>query len=477
MHAICYHSMAIRGATKKYFESRQQTYLKHHYIHLSLSPTASGVDISVSSPGTYRYFCCETSLHFPKTSISEMSDPNKKQRQDVDNSVVISASNNGNPGNVFDLLGTDEIALIFSHLSIENIMCARVNRKLRDAAINTNVPNLDIIFNVNSVKKYNALAAMASALPLGLQQIEIGGLNENGQKYTDGEDPSEIGSSGNFFSHNIDVLSNFRRLYELRVSSWSLLNGRYPCLFNFPHLEKLHLMSCCLKWDLDMLKGLPSLKVLECTQGKVTGNIKSLSVLKDTLATLDLSNVRGVQGNLMDLSDFPHLTYLRLFGTAVKGDLREIGESDFVALEDLRLPRGIYGSCSRSFQRISDAPDLVAAVYDVLNHHPKLNMDYWQASLSRDSPDRYEGMGYRLQPPFDITLVKAGPRRGWRWFWRYYPCQVNWLDPEPILGNSAYEKYVEELEEINKGSDLYRWYSLLPPTEVEFRRMTMRVIR
>ena len=44
----------------------------------------------------------------------------------------------------------------------------------------------------------------------------------------------------------------------------------------------------------------------------------------------------------MDLADFPHLKELNLHGT-VTGDIEDIGEGDFPAMEQLILPSGTVG--------------------------------------------------------------------------------------------------------------------------------------
>jgi len=110
------------------------------------------------------------------------------------------------------------------------------------------------------------------------------------------------------------------------------MNGTYPFLFNFPLLQTLNITSCrYLKWDLNMLAGLPSLTKLICSNNRsLTGNINSLRVLKHTLVKVSIDNCR-VEGNLMDLADFPHLTCLSLRCTDVTGDIRDIGEQDFLA--------------------------------------------------------------------------------------------------------------------------------------------------
>ncbi len=92
----------------------------------------------------------------------------------------------------------------------------------------------------------------------------------------------------------------------------------------------------------------------------------------------------------MDLADFPHLIELNLLGTAVTGDIRDIGENDFLSLECLNLPKDVYGGNGYEFQRISDAPDVVSAIYLLKKQRPALEMGYWYVRLSGDSPDWYE---------------------------------------------------------------------------------------
>ena len=202
----------------------------------------------------------------------------------------------------FDALSVDELALIFEYLSPENTMCARLNRKMRVAATKTVVPiSRDRNFCIHSVKTYNAVAAMTTALP-NLQQIEISSFKSyNGlhHKFIDGDDPNLnlAASTANWPAYNIDILSSFRRLYELKIHSGALkngsgeaLNGRYPMLFNFPRLQKLTIFNTAnLKWDLEMLAGLPLLKELKCCWNrKMTGNINSLNVQKGNLVIVQI---------------------------------------------------------------------------------------------------------------------------------------------------------------------------------------------
>jgi hypothetical protein len=177
-------------------------------------------------------------------------------------------------------------------------------------------------------------------------------------------------------------------------------------------------------------------------------------------------------------SDFPHLKVLDLQRTAITGDIRDVGENDFSSLEQLTLPKGVYGGKEGcKFQNISDAPDVVRAVYLLKKQRPALKMEDWYGVLSRDSPEWYESAGeYHVSPPFSIHFVKAGPRVGYRWttscHMRNEPCEVNWLDPEPDRKSIDYEEYIARLQEINENDEvkLYRGFHQ-PPTEEEYNRL------
>jgi hypothetical protein len=372
------------------------------------------------------------------------------------------------------LSSVDVLPNIFAFLGVKDIMRnRRVNKKWKEAVKITIVPLCD--FCVASVRRYNAMDAMTIAMP-NLQSINLRGLGY-GHKYNDGEDPNEelAAETVNWMTHDIERLSNFSKLRGLDISTSQSLNGRYPVFFNsFPLLQKLRIEQCnFLEWDLEMLAGFPVLKELYCRSNPLlTGNIGSLRVLKDTLQNVTITDCSSsVEGNFMDLADFPHLKKLELNHTVVTGDIRDVGKNDFVSLERLILPGTVYGCSGCDFQRISDAPDLVRAVYLFNKQRPALEY-LWQGRLSKDSPDWYRSLNKKYPPPFRIHFVKVGSRLGYRWQTDNckHCCEVNWLDPEPDRASSDYNQYIEELQEIN--SQVKRFYRGLhqPPTEEEYHR-------
>jgi hypothetical protein len=379
----------------------------------------------------------------------------------------------------FDDLGTDVLANIFGCLGPMDIMRARLNNKMREAAKTTIVPPTKFI--IDGVRKYNAMTAMTTALP-HLQQLSIRHVGI-GRKFRDGEDPDEewAAQTANLTPHNIDIISRFSKLHSLEIINAPLdgapLNGRYPALFNFPLLQKLSIYNCgYLKWDLEMLEGLPMLKELDCTHLiSLTGNLSSLRVLKDTLENLDLFGCERVEGNFMDLADFTRLKKLDLHETNVRGDIRNVGEGDFPALESLSLPHTVYGARGHALQRISDAPEVISSLYSIRKQRPNL-LNYWCGKLSGDSPDWYyvDDDYYDNIAPFDIVFVQAGPRIGYRWESESsdtpIPCEVNWLDPEPGRESNDYETYMKELQEIEGQVDIFRGFHQ-PSTEEECNRL------
>ncbi len=383
----------------------------------------------------------------------------------------------------------DVLPNILGFLPPKDIMRQRrVCRKCKEATKNTIVPLADFLVGIveksNAIKNYNALRVITRALP-NLQQITSGDLGY-GLKWSDGDDPDEEwdAETADWIVYDIGIISNFSKLRILNISSHAGLNGRYPFLFNsFPLLEKMRMDCKYLKFDLEMLAGMPLLKELDCWHSYgLTGNINSLRVLKDTLEKVKIYGCDNVEGNFMDLADFAHLKALNLLYTAVTGDIRDVGHNDFPSLEEVKLPSGVYGGEGYELQRISDGLDVVRAVYLFKKQRSALKMKEkqllasimkdWYCRLSEDSPDRYDSIEDDGDdtPPFDITFVQAGSRLGYRWETDCgNPCEVNWLDPEPDRDSSDYDEYIEELQQIREANQYRGFYQ--PPTEEEYNRL------
>jgi hypothetical protein len=461
-----------------------------------------------------------------------MPHTSKKKRSSVGNNLVHPPARRsrriaGRLNAEFDDLD-DLLVNILEFLPIKEIMCNRRVSKKWGEMIMMVVPHGDFnVTNMNSYSRFpvefdgddnvmrgsfNTMRVMTTAMP-NLQQISLGGFYGIERKYSDGEDPDpdldpddEWGTrTANYTTHDIEIISNFSKLRILDI--WDApFNGRYPFLFNsFPLLQKLAIKHCrFLKWDLGMLSAFPLLRDLYVSENnRLTGNVRCLRVLKDTLETLTISSCTNVEGNLMVLADFPLLKELDLYDTAVTGDVRDIGENNFSNLEKLLLPFGVVGSSGFAgrgykFQRIADVPSVINAFYrlskrakplfckDPLNRPKPLFCEdqYWV--LSAQSPDYYSAREESLvYPPHCVSFVKVGTRLGWRWTnlyfdgddddddddeREYHSCEINWLDPEPGREDVDYEAYVEELTSIQEEITVYRGYHQ-PPTEEEYMRL------
>eukprot|EP00573_Skeletonema_grethae_P003049 CAMPEP_0201689156 /NCGR_PEP_ID=MMETSP0578-20130828/2782_1 /ASSEMBLY_ACC=CAM_ASM_000663 /TAXON_ID=267565 /ORGANISM="Skeletonema grethea, Strain CCMP 1804" /LENGTH=257 /DNA_ID=CAMNT_0048173697 /DNA_START=171 /DNA_END=940 /DNA_ORIENTATION=- len=226
----------------------------------------------------------------------------------------------------FDDLGVDELAIIFGFFPHHDIMRVRLNKKMRDAATQAIVPMTE--FAVKSVRYYNLMAAMTTALP-NLQRLSLRPL-PLGDVYSDGADPDEGIGEGTDTTNDINIISSFRKLRILYITG-APLNGRYPVLFDFPLLQNLTIHNQPhLKFDLGMLEGLPMLEELDCFRiPHMSGNLRSLRVLKDTLEVVTIHDCENVRGNFADLADFPNLMELDLYSIGrtnnVSGDIRDIG--------------------------------------------------------------------------------------------------------------------------------------------------------
>eukprot|EP00985_Skeletonema_marinoi_P020645 scaffold12330_cov83-Skeletonema_marinoi.AAC.24 len=409
-----------------------------------------------------------------------------------------SAAQSGNVAHLTKKLSADEFAIIFGFLSHVDIMRARVCTTWREAAKKTLVPPTDTDFRVNSVRSFNAMRVMATALP-NLQQLLIVDIG-HGHKYSDGEDPDEEWArrTANDTTYDINIISSFRKLRSLKISSlYSNLNGRYPVFFNFSLLQRLSITNCCyLKWDLEMLASFPLLRELQVgNSNALTGDLSSLRALRDTLEMVKivgggvLSLDIHIRGNFMDLADFPRLKELDLNCTTVTGHIGDIRGHDFPALERLRLPKSVRGGMNYKFQNISDVPDFIHTIYLLLQRTPTLFDQhllsyafFW--TLSEDSPDWYDrDDGSETPfPPFVLRFIQAGSRLGWSWYshddedYDYedecHSCEINWLDPERSSESDDYEACIEALQRVERREDMdfYRGYHE-PPTEQQYRRL------
>jgi hypothetical protein len=426
-----------------------------------------------------------------------MPHPKKKQRITVDDDRSLAET--ALMTAVANHLSVDELANIFGFLGgpKELMPKRRVCKKWTEAVRKTIIPAYER-FEVNSVKRYNTMGVMTRAMP-NLQHLTISYL-DRGHKYSDGEDPNEEEATGtaDYTTHDIEIMSNFGKLQSLDISC-APLNGRYPNLLNsFRFLEHLEIYDCPhLKWDLQMLAGMPSLRVLDCfVNSSMTGNISSLRVLKATLEKITLMDCPNVEGNFMDLADFPRLKELDLQYTAVIGDIWDISGNDFSAIEKFALPKGVVGGSDYEFQRVADVPAFMNEIYHLMTQIPCLllirNNDW---KLAEDSADRYGGDLNFCKPPFEVEPIIVGSqlcsRIGWRWKATHYyydldsddsdfdphfqqqevhSCEMNWLESEPDRESNGYEYYIQGLRVIQGQINVYTGYHR-PPTEDEYNQL------
>ena len=376
------------------------------------------------------------------------------------------------------------VEIVFSFLSPKEIMRARcVCKSWKDGAMKTNVPvpRNGYGFEVNTLESFKAMCAMSKAIP-NLAQISIKRV-----RVCEGEDPYNNGVIDvRPRLHNFpDIMPRFRKLRKLTLSD-VLFNGRYPHLLNFPLLEKLDVFRCkYLKWDLEMITEMPSLKrFIWCSSDAITGNVKSFIALKEKLEEVCIARCPNVVGNFMDLADFPRLMQLNLESTNVTGDIREMKEHDFAALEGhLYLPSTVIGGMYYQLQSISEASNLMNAIDRIRKCRggkDDFMFGLYTWSLSNDSPDRYVGDLLDAisfpPPPFTTRFVQAGPRVGWQWKNDYQDCcSINWLDEEPHRDSSEYESYMTDLYRLESYQCLFDGF-LVPPTHEEYRLLCERLI-
>lgn len=114
-------------------------------------------------------------------------------------------------------------------------------------------------------------------------------------------------------------------------------------LADFSQLQTLQLVDTAVTVDIQDIGSCDFSNMEELFLGRnqsVTGNTRSLRVLKDTLHKLTLEDCRNVEGNFMDLADFSQLTSLHLVDTAVTVDTQDISNGDFSRLKDVSCVSG-----------------------------------------------------------------------------------------------------------------------------------------
>jgi len=400
---------------------------------------------------------------------------------------------------------------IFGFLPVKDIL--RLRRVCSDWKETTKQAFFPSEFQVTNVYDFWTLETMTAALP-NLQHLTILGLPEReerfggrGQIYADGDHPHEglVDETADCTTHDIGIITNFQHLRSLAIIE-APLNGRYPAIFNFPLLEKLTIndsfddVAGYHSWNLAWLEGLPMLRELECRLNHAMfGNLSSLRALKDTLEKVVISGCRHVHGsNFMDLADFPRLKVLDLRSTDVYGDIRNIGANDFKVLEELFLPRTVYGGSRYEFQSIAEVSVFMAQICPLAKRFSLSRS--WR--LSEASPDWYDDPhdveDNRIPPPFACELLR-GTRIGWRWRCNFpdtriylhdrndpdeedesidplegvvesNSCEINWLEPEPDRESSDYEDYTDQLSSLQNETNFFRGYHN-PPSEDEYYEM------
>ena len=390
------------------------------------------------------------------------------------------------PGEVLN--DTDILASILSYFDWRGILRARVCRKWREAARVTHVPQTETDDAYQTPELYlknrecaEALGWISDALPLIPTVSILFNLGKSDEfKIANGENPESSLVSSTFGGRpkpvDISPIANFRQLQKLDIESASM-NGTYPFLFNFPNLHELTLMDVGrLNWDLEVLAGLPKLVKLRCIRNyKLTGSLADIRALRENLVELCLSGCSEVEGNLMDLSDFPLLKSLSLNSCdKVMGDIRDIGQGDFPSIEDtVSLPDTVYGG---NLPSIAEAADIMLAWHNIKKRNPKL--EFYGLGLSFDSPERYHNdVHHSRDMPSHAKLIQAGPRSGWRWtncVMSGGSCEAQWFDAEPNPSDDNYDVYLKELKEIEKDVGFYKGF-VTPPSQEEHLELNSRI--
>ncbi|KAL3934211.1 MAG: hypothetical protein SGBAC_010023 [Bacillariaceae sp.] len=220
-----------------------------------------------------------------------------------------------------------------------------------------------------------------------------------------------------------------------------------------------------------MVAQFPNLKVLRARQNQqLTGNIESLQVIGSTLEEICLAKSPKVEGSIKSLAKFPRLKKVILCRTKITGNIRDIGEDDFVALASVSFPAGVYGG--EIIHRIEDAPDIMHLWHRLKRRNLGV-LGHTRRTLASTSPQVYGFGGHASRhPPFHVEFVRAATRSGWRWTNRapYGACEPNWLDPEPDPTDPQYEEYLNQVEGLAKDVSFYQGFHT-PPTQMQHEEL------
>ncbi|OEU21405.1 hypothetical protein FRACYDRAFT_235028 [Fragilariopsis cylindrus CCMP1102] len=338
-------------------------------------------------------------------------------------------------------LGVDEISLILAFLSWKEILQARVSKKWQEAAKLTMVPDTKHCFlggqfyhgvYASSNQDWaNALGWLSVALP------RLDGLAFRGTVSL----PPDVST----------VQQRFPELRHLTLSGTNL-SGFHPSIFQFRNLISLDLRrNNEMEWDLESLSGLPNLQKLQANSNlSMTGNLQSLTVLKNTLVSLSVE----ICPNMYEC-------YWRY---------REIGSNDFVSISELFLGDGIYGNVF--FDRIDDVPGIMKAKYNLMKRPTIFDEHDFddELHLREDSLQFYHAPeGNPPYPPFWVEFVYAGRRSGWKFTncTTGGDCETEWFEPAPLVTDEGYDKYVKESIRVHKNVTLFRGFTE-PPTHEEY---------
>lgn len=274
---------------------------------------------------------------------------------------------------------------------------------------------------------------------------------------------------------NLCSISNFRSLKHLSINRASF-NGSYSYIFDFPELRTLELVDVGrLVWDLTMLQGLPQLEQLIAVRNThLTGSLSNVQILRKSLMKLSLTSCHQVQGDLMDLRDFPKLKEIGLTDcTSIVGDIRNVRVGDFPSVASFgKLPESVIGGSNLPY--IADAASIMNAWYILKKKNPLILSSSSVNGLSRLSlpiwsTERYINSVHHTRfMPTCVEFVTAGPRIGWRWTnaVRGGSCEAIWLDPAPNPLEEGYDDYVRELRDVNRDVCFYKGF-FGPPSKEE----------